>query len=41
MTEKETECKNCNEEVIITENSLFYSEEKIDSNIFALDVMIN
>jgi DNA-directed RNA polymerase subunit RPC12/RpoP len=31
--EKETECTNCNEEVIITENSLFYSEEKIDSNI--------
>lgn len=34
MVQQETECKNCNKEVIITENSLFYSEEKIDSNIF-------
>lgn len=34
MIKKETECTNCNEEVVITENSLFYSEEKTDSSIF-------
>ena len=32
--EKETECKNCNEEIIITENNLFYSEQKTESNIY-------
>ena len=32
--EKETECKNCNQEIVIIENSLFYSEEKTDTNVF-------
>ena len=32
--ENETECKNCNQEIVIIENGLFYSEEKIDTNVF-------
>ncbi|CAM4344692.1 hypothetical protein [Flavobacterium terrigena] len=31
---QETECENCNEEIIITENNLFFSEESKEENIY-------
>lgn len=31
---QETKCKNCNEEIVITENSLFFSEESKYQNVY-------